>query len=261
MFLRHEACGKCGSSDGKAIYADSSSYCFVCHHYQPSSLSGYVNSSSIKEVPPSIKLPDDCSYEYPPHILEWVYKYSITVEELISNDVVYSKSRNQLIFKLPDASNQSPCWQARNFSESARTKYYTQGEKEKCFPIYGRSDRNADTGLSTTEECRPLRQSRQPILVIVEDCISAIKIARQWASMPCLGSSLSRSKLTALRALVGPSTRFVVWLDSNMYDKAQQIAQRLRLLGSKAYVVWTNLDPKCYDDKMINEIVTMSRKA
>lgn len=251
MFLRHEACSKCGSSDGLAIYADSSSYCFVCHAYSPSKLSGYVSNTSIKDVSLNT-LPDDCSYEYPAHILEWTNKYNISVEELINNDVVYSKQRNQLIFKLPDASKQSTCWQARNFSEHAKAKYYTQGEKENCFPIYG---------LSTAQTTDHLGLQWQPILVIVEDCISAIKTARQWPSLPCLGSSLSRAKLTALRGLVGPSCRFVVWLDSNMYDKAQQIAQRLRLLGSYASVVWTTLDPKCYDNKMIRDVVTVALRS
>lgn len=35
-FIRHEPCDKCGSSDGKAVYADSSSHCFVCQATVPS---------------------------------------------------------------------------------------------------------------------------------------------------------------------------------------------------------------------------------
>jgi uncharacterized Zn finger protein (UPF0148 family) len=30
VFIRHEACESCGSSDGKAVYEDGSTYCFVC---------------------------------------------------------------------------------------------------------------------------------------------------------------------------------------------------------------------------------------
>lgn len=30
VFVRHEACAECGSSDGKAIYDDNSHYCWVC---------------------------------------------------------------------------------------------------------------------------------------------------------------------------------------------------------------------------------------
>lgn len=31
-FVRHTTCGECGSSDGKALYDDGSSHCFVCQH-------------------------------------------------------------------------------------------------------------------------------------------------------------------------------------------------------------------------------------
>jgi len=34
-FLRHENCGRCGSSDAKAIYADSSGYCWSCKAWFP----------------------------------------------------------------------------------------------------------------------------------------------------------------------------------------------------------------------------------
>ena len=30
-FVRHIPCSNCGSSDGKAIYSDGHTYCFVCH--------------------------------------------------------------------------------------------------------------------------------------------------------------------------------------------------------------------------------------
>ena len=35
-FVRHEACKACGSSDGKAIYADGSYFCWVCKDVKPS---------------------------------------------------------------------------------------------------------------------------------------------------------------------------------------------------------------------------------
>jgi twinkle protein len=33
-FVKHSACDKCGSSDGKAVYSDGHSYCFICHDKQ-----------------------------------------------------------------------------------------------------------------------------------------------------------------------------------------------------------------------------------
>ena len=35
VFLRHEACEKCGSSDAKALYDDGTAYCFSCEAYYP----------------------------------------------------------------------------------------------------------------------------------------------------------------------------------------------------------------------------------
>lgn len=35
-FIRHTSCDNCGSSDGRAIYSDSSWYCFVCRETEPS---------------------------------------------------------------------------------------------------------------------------------------------------------------------------------------------------------------------------------
>lgn len=73
--------------------------------------------------------------------------------------------------------------------------------------------------------------------------------------MPCLGSTLSRDKLQRLMANQGLSTRFFVWLDSDMYDKAQQIAQRLAMLGAQVRVIWSKNDPKCYLDTEIVSVL------
>ena len=34
-FERHEACTECGSSDGRAVYTDGHTFCFVCHAWTP----------------------------------------------------------------------------------------------------------------------------------------------------------------------------------------------------------------------------------
>lgn len=65
VFVRHEACKACGSSDGKAIYADGSHYCWVCKDATPSK--DYLEESKGKprkekkelnlEIKPSPKPP------------------------------------------------------------------------------------------------------------------------------------------------------------------------------------------------------------
>ena len=79
-----------------------------------------------------------------------------------------------------------------------------------------------------------------------------MKIARQSDAMPCLTSTLSLTKLKRLRGLYGA---FLVWLDGNMFDKAQRLARLLQLLGADAKAVYTELDPKCYKDKEISQVL------
>jgi replicative DNA helicase len=54
-FIRHTSCDKCGSSDGKAIYADDSSHCFVCEHTVPSNEFIEQNSKKSSKVRSGIK--------------------------------------------------------------------------------------------------------------------------------------------------------------------------------------------------------------
>lgn len=51
-FVKHEACEACGSSDGKAIYSDNSSHCFVCSKTVPSKeyLDSLGQNSKVKSI-------------------------------------------------------------------------------------------------------------------------------------------------------------------------------------------------------------------
>lgn len=52
-FIKHESCEKCGSSDGKAVYDDESSHCFVCQHTVPSQ--EWLEENSAKPIKKVIK--------------------------------------------------------------------------------------------------------------------------------------------------------------------------------------------------------------
>lgn len=237
VFKYHTACNSCGSKDNRAVYQGGSSYCFGCGVYSPGTTSPYVLE---KEEPTEVlRLPDDASKDYGPEAITWTSKYGLSTSELIKNNVLWSEQKKQLLFTFKDEQGQLLLWQARNFGSWAKTKYYTQGVSDAVLPLYS---------LGKEQE-----QSTQP-LVLVEDCVSAIKIARQGSSMPVLGSDLSKAKLTRLAAFWGPSSPIVVWLDGNMYPKAQRMAARLNLLGCAATAVYTPLDPKEYSNKEIASI-------
>lgn len=54
-FIKHTNCDKCGSSDGKAVYEDNSSHCFVCEHTVPSNDFKEQNSKKPTKVRTSTK--------------------------------------------------------------------------------------------------------------------------------------------------------------------------------------------------------------
>lgn len=58
-FIKHTNCEKCGSSDGRAVYQDKSSHCFVCEHTIPSEEFKEANQKKPSRVRSSIKKEED----------------------------------------------------------------------------------------------------------------------------------------------------------------------------------------------------------
>ena len=54
-FIKHTSCDKCGSSDGRAVYQDDSSHCFVCEHTIPSEEFKEANQKKPSRVRSSVK--------------------------------------------------------------------------------------------------------------------------------------------------------------------------------------------------------------
>lgn len=255
-FIRHEACSKCGSSDAKAVYVGGGAFCFSCRTafrpttspYLFNSLNNGQKTNSSAFTDGKIFLPEGCTKEYSKETLSWVGGFDLGPIDLINRNVFsynyYYKQNDrwlyfhQTIFTFFSESelsseekrngNKLLLYQARNHSPLAKQKYFTKGNPNEIVPIYYFDN--------------PERRTR--VLTIVEDCLSAIKIAAVSDAMPVLGSSLSPIKLKRLAGLYGA---FLIWLDGNMFHKAQEIAQRLQFLGCKAKAVYTEKDPKCYE--------------
>ena len=234
-FLKHIGCSRCGSSDANAVYEDGSQFCFSCRKPTSSKVSGYVASSLRPDAEEETKvvLPSDVTQNYPEHAVAWCNKYDITVEQMLQNNMVYSKWKDQLIFTWYDDSNKLLAYQARNLNAVSKAKrYYTCGDVNSLLPIY---------------HCRhPLPDgvnSRR--LVLVEDCLSAIKVAHTEAlgadAMPLLGSGISRTKLTRLRPFYDVLD---VFLDPDMWHKSLNIVKQAQLLGFRTRPVQAECDPK-----------------
>lgn len=231
-FLHHGPCNKCGSRDNKAHYDDGSTFCFGCHD---SSKRTHIPKAKEKEDDGEgvLTLPDDLCFDFPQHVIEWLKKYDITIEEAIKHGWKYSPYWDQLTFIFVDGEGAVTCSQARNFRQPIKRKYYNQGSPKDVLPIFYSP------------------QSVRKVLVVVEDAVSAARIARLSDAMPCLGSYLPARKLVALKCL--GYEHLVVWLDSDKLNEAREIAQMGKWIGFNTKVVYTELDPKEYSDKEISE--------
>ena len=219
-FLYHTSCEVCGSSDAKAIYDDNSTYCFSCKHSGRHHFLATRSGSFIKKRSSDIH---NFTRDFSPRALDWITKY-ITVEQALRHNVMYNPERDQVVFTWPD----TDFYQARNLDPDSKVRYFTSGSHADILPIYYS---NQDDG----------------VVVLVEDCLSAIKIASYCHdAMPLLSSSISKDKLARL------SQRYefaVVWLDHDKGQDSIKIARQANLLGLATSVVMTELDPKCYTEQ------------
>ncbi len=240
-WIRNTQCPKCGSRDNKAEYDDGSSWCWGCNNYGRPNISPLVlQQRRSRDIDgdsdkPSVVIPDDLTTHFGPEAVTWLTQYGMGLETLIKNGVRYSPRRNQIIFTWPDLD----LWQARNLSKttphgnSTQIKYFKSGNHDDLLTIYY----NVPNTQGNT-------------VVLVEDCLSAIKIASgrglgglTFDAIPLLGTHIPTQKLNALNRLY---SNLVVWLDHDKGKEAIKIANKAKLLGMKTKVVMTELDPKCY---------------
>jgi len=236
-FVRHEPCPQCGSKDNLARYSDGGAHCFGCGYHPRVTQISYeeqsIKHTSRRSDPEQLDILEGYISQ---EGVGWANRYGVGVETLLQSGCGGSPTRpTNLYFRWFDSSGRCILAQARDLTQDPKRKYITYGTPNEVLPIYYFRDQSRRTDR----------------LVIVEDALSAIKISDLSDSMPCLGSDLPPIKLKRLAGLYGA---FTVWLDSNMYDKAQRIARRLQLLGCEAKAVWTELDPKCYDTEELKHV-------
>lgn len=237
-FVSHEPCQSCGSRDNFARYDDGGGFCFGCHYseratHAPMRHMGNTTEDDWGGIRP---LPDDIGTHFSKACVEWLGRFHVDVPTAIVNGLVWSPSREQLIFQLGN------CWQARNFRQGSKSKNFTSGDVNECLHIYGKAPGVLGSVDGTNKKS----------LVVVEDPVSALRIGPVADSMPLLGSHLAQARLNALAGLYDS---FVFWLDSDKYKEARAMEQRAKFSGLSARTVYTELDPKCYTNEQIREIL------
>lgn len=89
-------------------------------------------------------------------------------------------------------------------------------------------------------------------MVLVEDIFSAIRVGRVVSCMPLFGSVISPSWMAGISKITKDVT---IWLDQDKYPEAVKFSQKFRTMGVRANVVFTQLDPKAYNEDFIKETV------
>lgn len=161
--------------------------------------------------------------ELPRNAMNWLLSYGISQEEIDKYGIKWNVKQEMLV--LLETANY---WQARTF-DKVRAKYMSQGSKP--LTIYGTGD----------------------TIVIVEDIISAMKIARlheEYCACPVLGSSLSYEMENQI---VERFKKSAVWLDRDKASNALRISRKLKQRGITSRVIVTDDDPKEYSKGEIRE--------
>ncbi len=263
-FCFHTACPNptCGSSDAFALYDDGHGYCFSCHHVKKSdSLSmldkaakehmesinhnpGLKSRPQYQNIARSVYLPTDVSKTIDVKALTWLNMYGIMREEIIKHEIQWSPNRHWLVFPIRGEEGELLAYQARCFPQLGETKV------DKKWMSFGNLADIMHVLDGPTEASD--KSTHQPV-VIVEDIVSAIKVARCTRSMPLFGSHLSTKKLLALRKLF--TNKLIIWLDHDKYKEAIGGAKRAEIMGLEAHCIYTDLDPKDFKDADIKRMV------
>lgn len=239
----HEQCpackkkGKDNGHDNLGIYSDGHQYCFSCgYHVHGNRLDQYKRSldKQIRPDEKEVRLPpDSVPYrEAPTSAKKWLEQYELTTNQIINNNVMWSESRHRLIFPY-FINGELAAWQGRWFGIEKAPKWYTDGK---------------------IDEVLYTRGAVQDTLVLVEDIISAIKVAPHCAASPLFGSVISTKHFRAISHLV---SKAIIWLDPDKQKEAVKFANIGRLLGLETHVILSDKDPKDLTNEEISNHLTL----
>ena len=233
-YVKHKPCPACGSRDNLAVYTDHE-YCFGCgyilfYNYHPRRL-GNVKEQSQKIV----SLPEDIAGYIPAVAQDWLKKYDLSQKELFENNVVWSESRQLLLFPLFDDKHFLWGYQGRYFGKDEKhPKWTSKGNYKNLGRVYH--------PLLTT--------SKDSSIILVEDIISCIKISRQYNCCCLFGSNIDYNKYISIYNN-NKTDGFIIWLDKDKMKESYLFSKKFNDLGIPCSVISTELDPKMYSNEEI----------
>ena len=251
--IRHEPCPNCGpiqdgAGDNLGVYDDGHKWCFACGYFVPSS--GIISIQDVRArlaqqaaknfaAPP--ELPGDHTYLIPIHAFTWLKKYDLTSREINDHRIGWSSQYERIIFPVYDEDGELLMWQGRYcpFPESPleeRPKYFTQGSRDKTLTLLG------------------AQPSKDGMVCLVEDFVSAIKVARVCSAHCLWGSEVSLARMKRLSLLF---PHIILWLDKDKASHATKCAIKARPYFEKVSSIYTERDPKTYSTEELKQWILM----
>jgi hypothetical protein len=187
----------------------------------------------------------------PWHAYNWLYANRLSEDDIKRFGIGYSPMYQRVIF---------PCYQTGWLHPSgAKAKKLIGwiGRHTKHNKIYMKEQGIPKYLTKRTEGIRWLHYhvptKSQENVVIVEDCVSAIRVSRamRWHGLAMLTTHIPSRLLISLKGM-----NVFVWLDADAMAKAVKRTNSLRTLGLNAKFVSTPADPKEYDNIEIHKILT-----
>lgn len=231
MLLRREQCPECATrgsdkhGDNLAVYSDHV-YCYSCGYSRRNAdVQAILTAAQPKSYNIKAML-GTLSPEMPPAAAKWIERYGLTFNELRTNGVMWSERAGAVVFPFSDDVHEGTLYSLRNFRTGpgvAKSKTL----REAGAPPYGLVVGNGNVN----------------VVVIVEDAVSAIKVARvAGRSIALLGSTLTAAGLVALPKNVPVR----IWLDRDKATHALLMQSRLKCYMRDVRAVVTPSDPKDY---------------
>ncbi len=250
-FLRHEPCPSCGSRDNLGVWDDGHKWCFGCGHFIPGD--GWDTAeikrkikltpkSSLEEDSLSVNLPFDATASLPKFATNFLTGYGIYSSDWFRFGIKWSQNANALIFPVYNNNEKVCLYQLRSFLPHT-PKWMTIGKVAEVCSVF-----------KPTES---VIQIDKDLVVIVEDFLSAIKVAKVANAVPLFGASLAQKKAVHLAKKFD---KLIIWLDADKYGKAVEYKERYQSLFKFVYVIRSHKDPKDYMEYQISSNIKYELK-
>jgi len=241
-FSHYEQCPKCAArgrdtrADNLGVYADGSKHCFSCGYHEYAGVRALLESKldQTKEVNVKATIPSDFTREIPAEAWKWVLKYGLPYSYWEKYCGYSTEKGPRLVFKVGNPVQFSIGRFIGDTSQAA--KWYVWGDSHKHCEVLDAYPNHRETPIN-----------------LVEDIVSAHKVAQIGTTIPLFGTEVHKPHLYYLQQVQRPIN---LWLDPDQLGNISKKAMRLQILVDVPItIISTTKDPKDYSFKEIKEIL------